>query len=223
MLKDLECIYCNTKFQVERCANFTVICPCCKRSIYLECEYGYGPVSPCRIYVGETIVGIVESSKTNYYLEINHKRIYLLKTYLEAIYEAEEAVKKYLNISRHNENVEILTKEGSLYFYGDWFGRPYDNYHKIIHVCYDGEILEIIFDRRERLLIYEPENIISSIQELKIEKARKLKWIYIPYNSVKREYDTISYIAECEGISKETKYGTEHLAVKEPSIAVYMG
>lgn len=223
MLKDLECVYCNTKFQVEICSNFTVICPCCKRSIYLECEYGYGPVTPCRIYLGETIVGIVESPKTNYYLEINRKRIYLQKTYLEAIYEAEETVKRYLNISRHNENVEILTQEGSLCFYGDWFGRPYDNCHKITYVNYDGEILEIKFDRWERLLIYEPENITSSKQELKIEKARKLKWMYIPYGSGKTEYDTISYVAECGSISKETKYGIEHLALKEPFIAVYMG
>lgn len=173
MLKDLECIYCDTKFSVEIHANYSVICPCCKRSIYLECEYGFGPVTPCHIYLGEEIVGIVESIATRYYLNMNNKKIKLKKTYLEALSEAEEVLKKRLKIFHPNKKLDILTRSGSLCFYGDWLGRPYDNFHKIVNTNYDGEILEISFDRRERLIIFEPENITSTKNELKIEKAKK--------------------------------------------------
>ena len=223
MLRNLECIYCGTKFSVEIYANFSVICPCCKRNIYLECEYGYGPVTPCQIYLGEEIAGVVESKATNYYLNIDTKKINLCKTYLEAISEAEEVIKKHLKIFYPNEKLQILTWGGSLCFYGDWFGRPYDNFHKIVHTNYDGEILEIKFDQWERLIIYKPDNIISTKHELKITKAKKIKWMYIPYGTKTTKYDTIIYTAKCGSISKETKYGIEHLTLKEPSLAVYLG
>lgn len=223
MLKDLECIYCDTKFSVEIHANYSVICPCCKRSIYLECEYGFGPVTPCHIYLGEEIVGIVESIATRYYLNMNNKKIKLKKTYLKALSEAEEVLKKRLKIFHPNKKLDILTRSGSLCFYGDWLGRPYDNFHKIVNTNYDGEILEISFDRRERLIIFEPENITSTKNELKIEKAKKIKWMYIPYGTYTTKYTTIIYTDECGNISKETKYGIEHLTIKEPAWAVYLG
>ncbi|MBD5473589.1 MAG: hypothetical protein HDR20_12060 [Lachnospiraceae bacterium] len=218
MSMDLECIYCNTKFSVKIHANFSVICPCCKRGIYRECEYGFGPVTPCQIYLGEKVVGVVESDNTNYYLRMYGNKVPLNNTYLDAILESETIVCRQLNILRHHDHkdIQILTKKGSLCFYGDWPGRPYDNYHKIIHASFDGEILEIFFKRGERLLVYNPENITSTEQELKIEKSQKLKWIY-------DSYIITTYTAECETLFKETKYGIEHLTIKEPFLAVYMG
>lgn len=223
MLKNLECIYCNAKFSVEIYANFSVICPCCKRSIYLECEYGFGPVTPCQIYLGEKIVGIVESKASGYCLSMDTKKINLDKTYLDAISEAEEVIKKHLKIFHPNEKLQVVTQGGSLCFYGDWLGRPYDNFHKIVHTNYDGEILEIKFDHLERLIIYEPENIISTKHELKITKAKKIKWMYIPYGTKRTDYTTITYTTECGNLSKTTPYGIEHLKIKEPFWAIYMG
>ncbi len=223
MFKNLECIYCNTKFSVEICANFSVICPCCKRSIFLECEYGYGPVTPCHIYLGNKIVGIVESQAAHYTLNIESQKIKLSKTYLEAILEAEEVIKKHLKIFRSNRELPISTQGGNLCFYGDWFGRPCDNFHKIVHTSYDGEILEINFDHSERLIIYEPENITSTKHDLKIAKAKKIKWLYLPYGTNTTKYTTIIYTAECGRLTKETKYGIEHQAIKEPFWAVYLG
>lgn len=225
--KDLECIYCNTKFSVEIQVNYAVICPCCKRSIYLECEYGHGPVTPCQVYLGKEIVGVIESEVTGYYLKMNGRKIHLNETYMDAISEAVEIIKKRLNIWRPNENIQILTKGGSLCFYGEWSGRPYDNYHKIIHTSYDGEILEIIFKQRtfrkqERLLVYKPENIASTEKDLKIAKAQKLKWIYAPNGTIATQ-NIITYTTEGGILSKETKYGIERVKLKEPFDAVYMG
>ena len=228
MAIDLECIYCDTKFSVGKqpYSNLIAICPCCKRQIYGECEYGFGPVTPCQIYLGEEVVGVVESDDSNiYYLMMNGKKIPLKSTYLDAIYEAITIVCKRLHILRqHNhENIQILTKRGSFFFYGDWPGEPYDNYHKIIHASYDGEILEMLNKHHDRLLIYNPENITSTERELKIEKAKKIKLIYDSSDTVIRKKTTVIYTIEGDILSKETKYGIDHLAIKEPFVAVYLG
>ena len=138
--------------------------------------------------------------------------------------KADEIIKSRLNISIPNKNVNILTKGGSLCFYGDWFGRPCDNFHQIIHTSYDGEILEIIFDQQQHLLVYQPEGITSTVRELEITKAQKVKWLYIPYGSKTTEYNTITYTynAESKTVIKETKFGTEQLRIKEPFCAVCM-
>lgn len=225
MLKDFECIYCDTRFSVEMHANFIVICPCCKRTIFSECEYGYGPVTPCQIYLGEKIVGIVESKATNYYLNMRPDIFTLKETYLNALSEAENVVKKRLGIfcPIPTKKLQILTQKGRLCFYGDWFGKPYDRFRKIIHTDYDSEVPEIIFDSSERLLIYNPQNIVSTEHELKIEKAEKIKLMYTSYGTGTPKHSTIIYTAKCGDISKETKYGIEHLTVEEPFCAVYLG
>lgn len=167
-------------------------------------------------------MGIVESEHIDYYLKMNDEKINLHSTYMDAIPEAEEIVKKRLNISRPSENIRIITEGGSLCFYGDWFGRPYDNYHKITKTSYDGEILEIHFDQFERLLIYEPENITSTKKELVIAKAKKVKWLYIPYGTRATQYKTITYTLEEDILSKETEYGISHPVIKAPFVAVQL-
>jgi len=219
-LKNLKCIYCDKEFSVESFSNYGVICPCCKRFVSLECEYGYGPVTPCRIYLGEEIAGIVTAEKNHYFLEMNGKRNVLHKTYLEAIHEAEKTVQRSLGIDRKKIDVNIVTKGGSLSFYGDWFGRPYDNFHKILHTAFDGEILEIFFEDGERLLVYNPKNIISSKKKLEIKQAEKVKWLYCSYG--KRECNMIIYKLEMGRIFKISKYGTEYLAVDHTCAAVSM-
>ncbi len=37
----------------------------------MECEYGYGPVTPCSIFIGEKSVGtVIENDKYEYLLKI---------------------------------------------------------------------------------------------------------------------------------------------------------
>ena len=42
---------------------------------------------------------------------------------------------------------------GSLCFYGDWFGRPFDNYHEIKEYSYSDDVLEIVFETSYGLII----------------------------------------------------------------------
>ena len=92
-----------------------------------------------------------------------------------------------------------------------------------MRIHYDGEILEMQFEQSERLLVYNPEGITSTPQELRIEKAAKLKWLYIPYSIKTTKYHTITYTLEDGTLFKETTHGKESLSLDGASAAVYIG
>lgn len=78
---------------------------------------------------------------------------------------------------------KIITKGGTMCFYGEWFGRPYDNYHEIVKVYYENECLTIHFANHERLIIFNPTEITNEENCLKIKEASKVIWQYTPYGS----------------------------------------
>ena len=232
MLREIECKYCDAEFSVENVANFGVICSHCKRLIKLECEYGFGPATPCRIYHGEKLAGVVDYANSNYYLRANTELFRLQGTYWEAINDALDIIRRRLSpheITQDNsleaihnkKNIHILLTDGSLRLYGEWMGKPYDRPLRIKHVGYDGEILEIIFNRGN-LLAYDPSGIICTEQEFRIEKAQKIKWIYIPDDAI-TEAAVITYTSADGKLSKSSKYGTERLMLESSVDAVYLG
>jgi len=60
---------------------------------------------------------------------------------------------------------------GTLRLYGEWFGRPYDNYHKISKCIFEDEILNIIFDTGETIKIWNPNHITFNNNELIINDS----------------------------------------------------
>ncbi|MBO4998582.1 MAG: hypothetical protein J6D02_11335 [Lachnospira sp.] len=58
------CRFCGEQFEHQRAANFIVFCPNCKKRTYLECEYGFGPIVPCSIFVGVMKVGEITYADT---------------------------------------------------------------------------------------------------------------------------------------------------------------
>ena len=72
-------------------------CPNCNSYDYLECEYGYGPVVPCKIYHGSREIGMVTYDKMDrmkYRIDSDVFNIHkvLENTYLNALYEAKDMV-----------------------------------------------------------------------------------------------------------------------------------
>lgn len=47
-----KCNSCGQVYEYDGCANLIIFCPRCKKYDYLECEYGYGPVVPSIIKLG---------------------------------------------------------------------------------------------------------------------------------------------------------------------------
>lgn len=85
----IKCKECNHEIYYKPTANFIIFCPKCLKYTYMECEYGYGPVTPCNIYLGEKEIGIVTEEDYKYYLQTQYSdKIELRNTYLKALEES---------------------------------------------------------------------------------------------------------------------------------------
>jgi hypothetical protein len=225
----IECKYCDCKVSYISSANFIVFCPECKREIVLECEYGYGPVTPCSILLGENSIGTVTENDKNEYLlkiESDNRQIKLKKSYLEALHEASEIVKEILMPTTKNKvlySFKIKKQGGSLCFFGDWFGRPGDNFHRIKNYSYQDDVLEIVFNEWERLIVFEPLGVINTDKEFSIKQAKMVKWSWYSYGSSEKELNKISYELTDGNVYKISKYGRERLERKEPYFSVLLG
>ncbi len=69
-------------------------------------------------------------------------------------------------------------KGGTLCFWGHWFGRPYDNIHRITDSNFDLEhnILTIQFSEKETLTVTNPKDIEEYKNRFQITKADKVYW-----------------------------------------------
>ena len=74
-------------------ANFIVFCPVCKKYLFTTCDYGYGPVTPCKIYCGDELTGEVYSDGNTYFLKSGLTgKIALKNEYFDALMEAKDII-----------------------------------------------------------------------------------------------------------------------------------
>ena len=72
-------------------------------------------------------------------------------------------------------------KAGSLRFWGEWFGRPYDNQHRIMR-CWDKEESILFeFDQGEILEIDRPEDLQVSADAFSVRSAARVRWQWYHY------------------------------------------
>ncbi len=74
-------------------------------------------------------------------------------------------------------------KKGTLRFWGEWFGRPMDNYHIIVNIQFNSQddILVLEFNEGETLKVWNPVNINSDPSEFYIRSATKIRWEWFSY------------------------------------------
>ncbi|MCB2411689.1 hypothetical protein LGT39_02355 [Demequina sp. TTPB684] len=74
-------------------------------------------------------------------------------------------------------------KTGSLRVYGDFFGRPYDNIHRVCsaHTSPDRATLVLVFDGGETLEIRNPTSASVSETEFSIASASEVRWTWFYY------------------------------------------
>lgn len=75
----------------------------------------------------------------------------------------------------------IMKKGGSLCFWGEWFGRPHDNFHSPISAELDGNVLTIIFNEGEKCVVYDPSEIVNTLNDFHIVNASKIIWEWYYY------------------------------------------
>jgi len=94
----------------------------------------------------------------------------------------------------------IGLKKGTLRFWGEWFGRPMDNYHIIVNVQFTPQenILILTFNEGETLAVWNPLNINSDSSEFYIRSATKIRWEWFSYghpqinqNSYYKQYEKL--------------------------------
>lgn len=71
-------------------------------------------------------------------------------------------------------------KRGTLRFWGEWFGRPYDNCHTLIRCENEDNLLKLHFNENETLFVWSPRGlkISSSIFHIAHADYMRLEWFY---------------------------------------------
>lgn len=100
-----KCKNCERVYEYKLGANYIVFCPYCQKADCLECEYGYGPVVPCYVYLGKEEIAMVsyhDRSQRQYRYDSSRFNVHqmLEHTYLEALHEACNITSELLQLSK---------------------------------------------------------------------------------------------------------------------------
>lgn len=96
-----KCNSCGEKFIHGISANMIVFCPHCRKTTGSVSDYGFGPITPCDIYLGDQIVGhIIGRNSGEYRLVSDHFGLdmKLSREYkeLSVYHEAEDVIEKMI-------------------------------------------------------------------------------------------------------------------------------
>lgn len=108
---------------------------------------------------------------------------------------------------------------GSLRVFGDFFGKPYDNAHRVESATATGHDLVLTFDDGERLVISEPEAWEFGPSVLRVERATRVAWTWHLYGRPKVESNLRTIEHWIEGGRVHARIdGDRHLYPFNPSL-----
>ena len=92
---DRKCNYCAKDFSHGISENMIIYCPYCKKCTGSISDYGFGPIVPCDVYLGDKIIASMPSMNELVSVEFGIKKV-LSGTYanLEIYQEAEKIIQK---------------------------------------------------------------------------------------------------------------------------------
>jgi hypothetical protein len=76
---------------------------------------------------------------------------------------------------------------GTLRFWGEWFGRPYDNAHRLVSCDAQADLLHMHFNEGEILSVWAPRDLYigpgrpNSQPILRIMDAERVRWEWFSY------------------------------------------
>ena len=93
-LQTKDCHKCGKSYSYRNSANMIVFCPHCHHSDIVCCDFGFGPVTPCSIDLGDKRVATLDTEEVD--RQIRYRLVseeygidrYLESSYMEAIGEA---------------------------------------------------------------------------------------------------------------------------------------
>ena len=86
-----------------------------------------------------------------------------------------------------NELLAILpnVRSGALRFWGDWFGRPFDNGHLLVECHASEDCLRLHFNEGEVLAVWNPSDVQITELTFRIASATALRWTWFYYGRPK--------------------------------------
>ena len=72
-------------------------------------------------------------------------------------------------------------RSGTLRFWGQWFGRPHDNRHRIVAGEARGDVLRVRFDAGEVLTVQDPREATIDAHVFLIGDATRVRWEWFHY------------------------------------------
>ncbi len=127
------------------------------------------------------------------------------------------------------ENKNNLFKGGTFRIFGDWFGKPYDNYHEIKSAEFNDKLklLTLNFKEGEKIEVYNPKHIFEASKFLKIISADRIKLTWFYYGKTK----TIENLYFLDYILTDKKFTTEtnvdwykpifDISLGDPALMIY--
>ena len=97
-------------------------------------------------------------------------------------------------------------KSGSLRFWGNWFGRPYDNWHRLLRCEANSETVILSFNEGEVLVITNPFEVVIDIDRFSIREASSVRWEWFCYGLPKTIENRRFQEYVCDG--KSTAFNT---------------
>ena len=74
---------------------------------------------------------------------------------------------------------------GSVRFWGDPFGRPGDNDHRVVSCRAQGDVLHLGFDEDERATVWAPTGLTIAGRGFRIRDADGVRWEWYHYGRPK--------------------------------------
>ena len=72
-------------------------------------------------------------------------------------------------------------RSGTLRMFGDWFGRPMDNVHRVTDAKGDADRLILSFNNAEKLTVWNPSEYSTIAYTIRIIDADRVRWEWYYY------------------------------------------
>lgn len=72
-------------------------------------------------------------------------------------------------------------RSGTLRMFGDWFGRPMDNVHRVTDAKGDADRLILSFNNAEKLTVWNPSGYSTIGYTIRIADADQVRWEWYYY------------------------------------------
>lgn len=70
---------------------------------------------------------------------------------------------------------------GSLRIWGQWFGRPHDNIHRIVSASSTSDHVKVSFDQGETSAVWNPAGLKITTKAFTVKRADRVRWEWYYY------------------------------------------